>query len=551
MSLNNSCDPCRRIDEYSPATKWCVDCEDALCMHCVKAHKGSKVSMTHRFIDIEVISTLSGEVLTTQKKCSRHPELITDFFGNKHHVLCCRNCKSEDHRSCDKVMPLKKASDNAKTSPLFHDIPEGMTQVHLTLKSAVQNRRENRDRMKIEKENIVGQISAFKASVIKKLDELEKSTLLEMQDSIYQMEREESELEKSVSVIEKHLQQLDFLTKNASNKNVFLFLHWLLPILSKEDNHLEEIAANHSDVTLVYDQPQHLLAGVKHLGTIRLKKEPCAIRLKPFKHMEVQAISVQSKPLKSFMFDHKIDRTFEDISAMVVDKDDNLILADTSYLRMYNKDGKYVKECKLGGTAWDISCHNKSGRIIVALQDDGIQFVENFVAHTKISVQNIITCYGVSWVDDNIYVGGYDSNNISKINILHSSGQHISSISSVSILNSHSVLFIHHRDNNIYYTDYSDVYCKKKDGSNVFTFNSPDLKDLFDIDTDRQGNIYVVGRHSNNILRLSPDGQNSNIIMKEEDGLSDPRTICFSGDFMKLFVSNEGGKQVDVYNCEY
>jgi hypothetical protein len=47
--------------------------------------------------------------------------------------------------------------------------------------------------------------------------ELEKSALLEMQtasqDSISQMEKEESELEKSVSLIEKYLQQLDFLTK--------------------------------------------------------------------------------------------------------------------------------------------------------------------------------------------------------------------------------------------------------------------------------------------------------------------------------------------------
>jgi hypothetical protein len=50
-----------------------------------------------------------------------------------------------------------------------------MKQVHLTLKTAVQNRRENRDRMKIEEKNIVRQISAFKVSVIKRLDELEKS----------------------------------------------------------------------------------------------------------------------------------------------------------------------------------------------------------------------------------------------------------------------------------------------------------------------------------------------------------------------------------------
>jgi hypothetical protein len=61
-----------------------------------------------------------------------------------------------------------------------------------------QVRRENRVRMKIEEKTIVRQISAFKASVIKRLDELEKSALLEMQtasqDSISQMEREESEL---------------------------------------------------------------------------------------------------------------------------------------------------------------------------------------------------------------------------------------------------------------------------------------------------------------------------------------------------------------------
>jgi hypothetical protein len=34
---------------------------------------------------------------------------------------------------------------------------------------------------------------------------------------------------------------------------------------------------------------------------------------------------------------------------MVVDKDDNLILADGSFLRMYSKDGKSVKERILGG----------------------------------------------------------------------------------------------------------------------------------------------------------------------------------------------------------
>jgi hypothetical protein len=81
--------------ENSPATKWCVDCEDALCVSCAKAHKGSKTSMGHHVIDIDAISTFPGEVLTTQEKCSRHPDFIMDFFCNQHHVICCRSCMGE------------------------------------------------------------------------------------------------------------------------------------------------------------------------------------------------------------------------------------------------------------------------------------------------------------------------------------------------------------------------------------------------------------------------------------------------------------------------
>jgi hypothetical protein len=116
---------------------------------------------------------------------------------------------------------------------------------------------------------------------------------------------------------------------------------------------------------------------------------------------------------------------------MLVDKDDNLILADGSFLRIYSKGGKSVKECKLAGNAWDISYNKKHGRIVVALQDNSIQLVDNFVAHTNISVQNIHRCLGVTWVDDNVYVSGSDSHGKSRINILDSNGQQIRSISSI------------------------------------------------------------------------------------------------------------------------
>jgi hypothetical protein len=46
-------------------------------------------------------------------------------------------------------------------------------------------------------------------------------------------------------------------------------------------------------------------------------------------------------------------------------------------------------------------------------------------------------------VDDNVYVGGYDSNGKGRINILDSNGQHISSISSISCTG--RVWYIHNK----------------------------------------------------------------------------------------------------------
>jgi hypothetical protein len=42
--------------------------------------------------------------------------------------------------------------------------------------------------------------------------------------------------------------------------------------------------------------------------------------------MEAQEISVQSKSPNSFKFGYRIDRSFDNVTGMVVDKDDNLIL---------------------------------------------------------------------------------------------------------------------------------------------------------------------------------------------------------------------------------
>jgi hypothetical protein len=71
-------------------------------------------------------------------------------------------------------------------------------------------------------------------------------------------------------------------------------------------------------------------------------------------------------------------------------------------------------------------------------------------------------------------------------------------------------------------------YCIKPDGEEVFTYNSPDLRDTWGVTTDNHGNVYIVGRYSDNIHRLRPDGTFIDIILKEEHNITYVITITYS-----------------------
>lgn len=82
-------------------------------------------------------------------------------------------------------------------------------------------------------------------------------------------------------------------------------------------------------------------------------------------------------------------------------------------------------------------------------------------------------------------------------------------------------------------------------------FFSEDLKAPDGITSDEKGNIYVVGRQSNNIHRLSSDGTSSEVVLNQEDGLNSPIAICFSKDYKQLLVSNNNGRTISVFDCVY
>jgi hypothetical protein len=88
-------------------------------------------------------------------------------------------------------------------------------------------------------------------------------------------------------------------------------------------------------------------------------------------------------------------------------------------------------------------------------------------------------------------------------------------------------------------TNYSVVdslYCIKPDGEEVFTYSSSDLRDTWGVTTDNHGNVYIVGRYSDSIHRLRPDGTFINIILKEEHNYQSSSLILKLHDNYTFFI---------------
>ena len=59
------------------------------------------------------------------------------------------------------------------------------------------------------------------------------------------------------------------------------------------------------------------------------------------------------------------------------------------------------------------------------------------------------------------------------------------------------------------------------------------------VSVDNDGNVYVVGLDSNNVVVISPDGQRHRQLLSSKDGLEQPRVLNYDKSTNRLLVVNE------------
>lgn len=556
MSSNSFCAPCARLDNSSKSINFCMDCEETLCEDCVRAHKAIKVLMAHHLIDLEAVEVMPIKVMPSQKQCLSHSDFNLDYYCTYHDSLCCHNCIPVEHRGCDKVLTLKEASRDIKISALFCDITDGLNQMFLTTEEVIKDRENTIQKVEDEGCIISKSISNDKVSIMNKLEEMEKSALSKVSDLkgtlLLNLKSECSKAEQISKLVHEYRKQLEFLSMNGSNKQIFVLLQELKVILSDENRNIKAFIEKLEKPSLSYKKTL-ALASDQDFEHIEITYLPCSVMYRKTKYCEARLLFDIKKAPKSFILDHEMQ--------IITDKELNLggitgivfidhnKIAVSSYLStqlyIYDIGGKRLKEIQLDAPCkpWGLAYNSTTQKLVVNLSNNKLQIVENFKAAPALKVA-VGAKYDVSWPNDKMYVGGHG-----KIHILDSNLQEIQSHK----VGKEDIFYLYYRDEKLYLSEFikNNVYCIKEDGTVIFTFTSNSLKGPNGITSDGAGNIYVVGQYSNNIHRRSSDGKSSEIVLKEENGLNEPITICFSKNYRKLLISKHKGSSISVFDCVY
>ncbi|VDH95940.1 Hypothetical predicted protein [Mytilus galloprovincialis] len=544
------CDGCFRVDKSTNAVRFCMDCEESLCHECVAAHKTIKILTTHQLVDLKDSTAGKVKDLAAKKYCKTHNDYTLEYFCTYHDTLCCHACIPVDHRACDTILPLNEASKDVKSSALFSDISDGLKLVSTTASETIHNREENIQRVNEQANSITGSISAFKETIVKKINEMEKCAMSGLSDlkieTISKLSNEKESAKDIKSAVEEYINQLQFMIENGSENQTFVFLQGLRVILLNQDQTLKDDISKLGELDLKFTERN--VIGEEELGSIEVSSDPCDVQHKHTKQFGAQIMLPIRKTPKKFIYNSKLKIDSEMIEFRITGivsgyKDLHVCCSNSNKVCTYSEDGKCTGKVILKDKPWDIAVNSKSGILATTLRNGSVQLIENMKTTTKVDI-NLDTSYGVAWNNNDLVVGGNG-----EICFLNSNMEHIKTLQ----IGKHILYYIHTRDEKMYLSEYSSnkVHCIDKEGNIIFTFRSWTLKSPDGITTDGNGNVYVVGRKSNNVHRLSPQGTESEIVLSAEDGIEDPYAICFSQDYKNLYLSNESGKSVWIFDCDY
>ncbi|XP_076115854.1 uncharacterized protein LOC143083478 [Mytilus galloprovincialis] len=552
-----NCGVCELRHITNPSIVWCTECDEGLCTECQEHHSLSKASRRHSVIPITGYQKLPTNLLKVTQYCSKHNEKY-QIYCQMHESPCCSKCIVEDHKDCQDIVNLDDVIHNVKTSNALLEIEDTLVEAAENIQKIRQHQQDNLSTLYEKRKEIENEIKNIRIKINSHLDKLQEDLLKQL----YSIEEKEnlkicqllSKLEHKEKEIKEYQRNIMNIKQQATDLQVFLSMKQIKEGVYSKGIFLHSIIEGEEGHCFSYEinpSIQNIMSDIESFGEVNIEAKHCDIVLTKKKAKQAQVmvpqLTVQSRSIRNIKLTiHKIINTKENVFSCCILPDDRTVFTFfiESTVKVFNNKGLKGFKVKMPCEPFDIVYISQDNTLAVTSGGSEKNCI-TIIDLARKKIRKIITLdshnYGIALKDNRLIYSGYDKG-ICMINMYDESTRDIHDIVKDAMPSESYIATL--RDN-IYYTNNvtNVVTCCNLKGEIQWTFqNESVLKSPRGIDVDSDGNVYVVGILSNNVVVISPDGQLHSEILTAADGLNRPSSLHYSEPRNQLLVAGYNDK---------
>lgn len=537
-SQQSLCGICKNENVTKHAVIWCSECHMGLCEACTKHHKDSVTTCNHDTMHIKEYRNLN--------MCKLHKEQYHKFC-TKHDCPCCPKCVVDHHSVC-RLSNINDICKGVKFSVAFVELEQTLKEVSENFQKIRKDRHENLsslvdDRLKIEKEiqqkrkAINDHLDQLQKEIMNQLNAVEEAESIKIRHFLKSVDKTESEIDdfrKTVANFKQHESELNTFLAMKQIECGVVNTEAVIQSLS-ELGGLENIKINCEIEKVLSDFSRN----IHQVGEIMVESTPCNITIENQKKKYAQMLVDRPLYKIALSLSQTVTTIGTNIRGCVTLPNGQTAFScnSTNKILVNNEDGSVNLEFQAKTKIFDMVYNTIDNTVVVSSGDSsGITIVD---LRRKLVKKHLTTglyaTYGIDLMNGFlVYCAKGDG--LRYVSLSDELENYV--VTKQLAANSYVATF----DRKFYYTnpDLQTVTCCDLNGTTKWIFkNQGVLRNPLGISLDNDGNIYVVGNSSNNVVLISPDGQYHRQILSKDDGLVDPHVLHYDCSSNKLLVANQ------------
>ncbi|XP_069124338.1 transcription intermediary factor 1-beta-like [Argopecten irradians] len=540
------CKPCQTKGNLTtPAKFWCKTMNINFCKNCKEQHH----DILHSECDILDISEFDTCINQSKQeesvpKCHQHEKKLL-WYCEKHNCLGCHVCMIKFHKQCEFTITTKEYLEKLKSGAQLEDSKKILKKGADVLKSLMKDFDEQIQTLVQNQEFALKSITDLRKRIDEELDECQKAVTEELVTK-YKGEKEKIEvsLRQCDRLMKGMLHTLKSSIKASADNNTMEAIMMYQRGQAEVESCQDMIKAMREPYTSVTIQHQVLKLGTQDdamLGKIVIKKQRRRFPVDPG-FLTMPLPERQVKEVRKFRIKIPEDQYDCIIFGVVYLPDGNVVLTDynNNKLKLFTDEGQFLDQLTIPGNPCDI-CLVDNNTVAVTGHRVGVRIVK--VEDSKLSLSSVIntgkTLYGITHKDGRFVVsddrgGVYSMTQGGAFNMLHKYNTICWNLARDTVTDDILVSVYNKYERRVTVSrlsaDKRHTDVMKADGV---------VRGARGIDVDREGNIYVCGEDSHNVVQMSGDGTRVRELLTSAHGIQNPLAIDVHGDKFVVFDKNE------------